>query len=125
MSLMSPIFFFCSPFPKGGSLNFIKVSSLIPSLPPSFSPSFPQQCIPDRNGHCRTPTARTPDHSRHCRTSTASCRCQWALQDLNSERQIVVCNAGLHLRVPDLSGHCRSSWSPTASSDLSGHFRTP
>ena len=37
----------------------------------------------------------------HCRTSTASSRSQWALPDLNRERQISVSTAGPQLRALD------------------------
>ena len=44
----------------------------------------------------------------NCRTSTASSRSQWALPDLNRERQISAGIAGPQPRAPDLSGHCRT-----------------
>ena len=44
---------------------------------------------PDIGGHCR-PQLGAPDLSGHCQTSTASARSQWALPDLNRERQISV-----------------------------------
>ena len=50
-----------------------------------------------------------PDLSGHCGTSTASARAQWALRDLNGERQISAGTAGPQLREPDLSGHCGTS----------------
>eukprot|EP00435_Cladocopium_sp_Y103_P046650 s488_g13.t1 len=39
----------------------------------------------------------------------ARSRAQWALPDLNRERQISVGTAGPQLRTPDLTGHCRTS----------------
>ena len=43
--------------------------------------------------------------------STASSRAQWALPDLNGERQMSVGTARPQRGAPDLSGHCRT---PTA-----------
>ena len=94
------------------STNFIRVTSLLPSLQISVATAGPQLRAPDISGHCRTPTAssrsqwplpdfnriqpRAPDISGHCRTSTASSRSQRPLP-------------GPQLRAPDLSGHCRTS----------------
>ena len=86
-------------------------------LPSSFFLLLRQHRIaqlraPDIGGHCR-PQLGAPDLSGHCQTSTASVRSQWALPELNRERQISVGTAGSQPRAPDLSGHCRTS---TASS---------
>eukprot|EP00435_Cladocopium_sp_Y103_P012564 s1742_g3.t1 len=62
-----------------------------------------------------------PDRSGHCRTSSASSRSQWALPDFIRKLQIPVGTAGLSCycqipvgtavqsRLPDPSGHCRTS----------------
>ena len=91
-------FFSYSPPARWGSLDFIRVTFLLPSFLPCLLPSpnsevqiavgtaGPQLQTPDRSGHCRTSTApqpRTPDRSGHRQTSTTSSRCQWALPDLN------------------------------------------
>ena len=48
-------------------------------------------------------------------STTTSSRSQWALPDLNRERQISVGTAGPQLRPPDLSGHCWTSTTSTRS----------
>ena len=55
------------------------------------------------------PQPRAPELSGHWRTSTTSSGAQWALADLNHERQISVGIAGPQRQAPDLSGHCRTS----------------
>ena len=67
----------------------------------------PQPRLPGRTGHCRTSTATSrsqwalPDFNRS--------RSQWALPDLNRDFQIAVGTAGPQPRLPDRSGHCRTS----------------
>ena len=63
-----------------------------------------------------------PDLSGHCRISTASSRSQWALPDLNGERQSSVGTAGRQLREPDLSGHCGTSIAIIASASARCHI---
>ena len=125
------------------STDFIRVTSLLPSLLP---PTVNSRSQWELSGHCRTSTAssryqwplpdpncelqisvatagpqpRAPDLSGHCRaiagpqpSSTASARSQWPLPDPNCELQISVATAGPQPRAPDISGHCRT---PTASS---------
>ena len=101
----------------------------------SSSQSRSQPRLPDRSGHCRTPTAnsraqwalpdlngefqiavgtagpqpRLPGCSGHCRTSTATSRSQWALPDFNRDFQVAMCTAGPRPRAPDPSGHYRTS----------------
>ena len=87
---------------------------------------FYQSCSPPPPPH-PPPPPRSPDPSGHSRTSTASSRSQsvgtasksqsvgtasrsqWALPDLNRDFQIAVGTAGPQPRLPDRSGHCRTS----------------
>ena len=92
------------------STNFIRVTSLLPSLQISVATAGPQLRAPEISGHCRTPTA--------------SSRSQWPLPDFNR----------IQPRAPDISGHCRTSTAssrsqrplpgPTASSRFEWALRT-
>eukprot|EP00435_Cladocopium_sp_Y103_P059271 s181_g21.t1 len=54
-------------------------------------------------------SARQAELKRGNRTMDRRAGSQWALPDLNCERQIAVGTAGPQLRAPDRSGHCRTS----------------
>eukprot|EP00435_Cladocopium_sp_Y103_P024421 s2501_g6.t1 len=88
-----------------------------------------QWALPDFIRDCQIavgtagPHLRMPDRSGHCQTSAATARSQWALPDFSRDCQIAVgtaglfshdCQiavgtAGLQPRLPDRSGHCRTS----------------
>eukprot|EP00435_Cladocopium_sp_Y103_P032586 s1285_g8.t1 len=117
-----------------------------PSSPPSPSPlPPPPPCkLQSSVGTAGVPLPG-PDRSGHCRTSSASDRSQWAVPDFSCELQIAVGTAGLQRdlpapdrsfshelqilvgtarlqeRLPNLSGHCRTS---TMSPEPSGDCRT-
>ena len=106
-----------SPPASWGSLDFIRVALsffLSFSLPPSCLGS--QLRAPDLSGHCRTSTVSfrsqwaLPDLDRQRQISVSTAepqpRSRWALPDLNRELQI---SAGPKPRAPDLGGHCRTS----------------
>eukprot|EP00435_Cladocopium_sp_Y103_P002161 s2607_g1.t1 len=103
-------------------------------IPVGTASSRSQWATPDLNRECQIPVGtaglhpRAPDLSGQRRTSYASSRSQWAPPDLNREcqmpvgtaglwatpdfireLQIPVGTAGLEPRVPDASGHCRTS----------------
>ena len=137
------LFIFCVVYPKKSLqtiLSFfptcqVRVIRSYQSCSPSSSQSRSQPRLPDRSGHCRTPTAnsraqwalpdlngefqiavgtagpqpRLPGCSGHCRTSTATSRSQWALPDFNRDFQVAMCTAGPRPRAPDPSGHYRTS----------------
>ena len=102
----------------------------------SCSPPPPPPPLPPPPPH-PPPPPRSPDPSGHSRTSTASSRSQWAQPDLhrglqipvalpglNRDFQIAVGTAGLQPRLPDRSGHCRTSTATSRSQwalpDLNG-----
>ena len=86
----------------------------------------PQPRLPGCSGHCRTSTATSrsqwalPDLNRELQIPGS----QWALPDLNRELQIPVGTAGPQPRLPDRSGHCRTSTATSSSQwalpDLNG-----
>jgi len=85
-----------------------------PELQIPVGTAGPQQRVADRSGHCRTSTATSrsqwalPDLNRELQIPVSS-RSQWALPDLNRDFQIAVGTAGPQSRLPDRSGHCRTS----------------
>ena len=115
----------------------VRASRFYYRLPPLLFSSFPlplllcnrelqedQWALPGLNRECQIsvgaagPQPRAPALSGHCRASTASARSQWALLDLNHERQLPDLNCELQisegtarpqLRAPDLRGHCQTS----------------
>ena len=88
-----------------------------PPLPPPPPHPPPPPRSPDPCGHSRTSTASSrsqwaqPDLHRELQipVGTATSRSQWALPDLNRDFQIAVGTAGPQPRLPDRSGHCRTS----------------
>ena len=96
----------------------------------------PPPRAPDPSGHCRTSTATSRSQwalpGLHCERQipvgtagpSASSRSQWALPDLNRDFQIEVGTAGPQPRLPDCSGHCRTSTATSRSQwallDLNG-----
>ena len=93
-----------------------------PPLPPPSPHSPPPPRSPDPSGHSRTSTASSRSQwalpGLNCELQiavgtagpqTATSRSQWALPDLNRDFQIAVGTAGPQPRLPDRSGHCRTS----------------
>ena len=82
---------------------------------------FYQSCSPPPPPHPPPPSPplpppRSPDPNRDfqillvaVQIPTATSRSQWALPDLNGKFQIAVGTAGPQRRIPDRSGHCRTS----------------
>ena len=54
----------------------------------SVGTAGPQLRVPELSGHCRTNREYQSHSSGRCRISTATAKSQWALPDLNRERQI-------------------------------------
>ena len=87
-------------------VRFYQSCSPPPPHPPPPSPPPPPPRSPDPNRDFQIAVRRV---LLAVQIPTATSRSEWALPDLNGEFQIAVGTAGPQPRLPDRSGHCRTS----------------